>query len=93
MSYKKSKISEVEKKTGEVKKEESQLPKVATSTPMPDVKKPKNVLKNISKQHHRIYGHIVKPGAIYEVSDADLKQETASKRIDNAIKQGYLERL
>jgi len=83
MSYKKSKSSDVEKKTEEFKKEEPARAEV----------KKKNVLKNVSKQHHRIYGHIVKPGAIYEISDADLKQETASKRIDNAIKQGYLERL
>lgn len=89
MIYKKSKSSDVEKR-----KEESQLPEVGTKTPMPKVKKPKGeTLKNISKQHHRVYGNIVKPGAIYEVSDADLKQENASKRIDNAIKQGYLERL
>ena len=78
MSYKKPKSKNVE----EVAVEEVAVEEVA-----------KIVLKNVSKQHHRIYGHIVKPGAIYEVSDADLKQETATKRIDNAVKQGYLERL
>jgi len=83
MSYKKSKSSDVEKKTEEVKKEE----------PVKAETKKKNVLKNVSKQHHRVYGHIVKPGGIYEVSDSDLKQETATKRADNAVKQGYLERL
>ena len=83
MSHKKSKSSDVEKKTEEFKKEDPAILEV----------KKKNVLKNVSKQHHRIYGSIVKPGAIYEVSESDSKQETATKRIDNAVKQGYLERL
>ena len=86
----------------EVKEEvKTILPVTNTDTPMPTVKEPKGkeakkeskqVIKNISKGHHKVYGYFVKPGGIYEVTEKDLKNEKDTKRIDNAVKNGALER-
>lgn len=57
-----------------------------------EVKKPsKKVLVNISRGHHQVYNVVVAPSAIYEVTEKDLKDTKATKRIENAIKQGKLE--
>jgi len=39
-----------------------------------------------------VYGRIVQPGGEYTPTAADLKEEKGGKRIENAIKKGYLER-
>ena len=70
----------------------SQLPEVSTDTPMPPVKEPKKqVIKNISRSHHKIYGVYVAPGGIYEVTKEDLENERDTMRIENAVKSGKLE--
>jgi hypothetical protein len=39
-----------------------------------------------------VYGRIVQPGGEYTPTAADLKEEKGGKRIENAIKKGYLSR-
>ena len=59
-------------------------------------KKPKKaakVIRNISGVRFKVYGRIVQPGAEYTPTAADLKEEKGGKRIENAIKKGYLERV
>jgi len=70
-------------------KEEAEKPK------KPTPKKPKKadkVIRNISGVRFKVYGRIVQPGGEYTPTAADLKEEKGGKRIDNAIKKGYLER-
>ena len=58
-------------------------------------KKPKKaakVIRNISGVRFKVYGRIVQPGGEYTPTAADLKEEKGGKRIENAIKKGYLER-
>jgi len=51
------------------------------------------VIRNISGGSLlKVYGRIVQPGGEYTPTAADLKEEKGGKRIDNAIKKGYLER-
>jgi len=59
------------------------------------LKKPKKadkVIRNISKVRFKVYGRIVHPMGEYTPTAADLKDEKGGKRIENAIKKGYLER-
>ena len=61
----------------------------------PTPKKPTKadkVIRNISGVRFKVYGRIVQPGGEYTPTAADLKEEKGGKRIDNAIKKGYLER-
>ena len=61
----------------------------------PTPKKPKKadkVIRNISGVRFKVYGRIVQPGCEYTPTAADLKEEKGGKRIENAIKKGYLER-
>jgi len=58
-------------------------------------KKPKKadkVIRNISGVRFKVYGRIVQPGENHEPTATDLKDIKGGKRIDNAIKKGYLER-
>jgi hypothetical protein len=58
-------------------------------------KKPKKadkVIRNVSGVRFKVYGRIVQPGGEYTPTAADLKEEKGGKRIENAIKKGYLER-
>ena len=50
-------------------------------------------IKNISRFRHKVYGKIVQPGATYQPTESDLADEKATKRIDNAVRKGYLERV
>ena len=50
-------------------------------------------IKNISRFRHKVYGKIVQPGATYQPTASDLTDEKATKRIDNAVRKGYLERV
>ena len=61
----------------------------------PTPKKPTKadkVIRNISGVRFKVYGRIVQPGGEYTPTAADLKEEKGGKRIENAIKKGYLER-
>ena len=55
-------------------------------------KKADKVIRNISGVRFKVYGRIVQPGGEYTPTAADLKEEKGGKRIENAIKKGYLER-
>ena len=55
-------------------------------------KKPAKVIRNVSGVRFKVYGRIVQPGGEYTPTAADLKEEKGGKRIENAIKKGYLER-
>ena len=58
-------------------------------------KKPKKaakVTRNISGVRFKVYGRIVQPGGEYTPTATDLKDIKGGKRIENAIKKGYLER-
>ena len=55
------------------------------------LKKADKVIRNISGVRFKVYGRIVQPGGEYTPTAADLKEEKGGKRIDNAIKKGYLE--
>ena len=58
----------------------------------PAPKKTTKVIQNISGVSFKVYGRIVQPGDEYTPTAADLKEEKGGKRIENAIKKGYLER-
>ena len=58
----------------------------------PAPKKTTKVIRNISGVRFKVYGRIVQPGGEYTPTAADLKEEKGGKRIENAIKKGYLER-
>jgi len=64
--------------------------KVEPKKPAP--KKADKVIRNISGVRFKVYGRIVQPGGEYTPTAADLKEEKGGKRIENAIKKGYLER-
>jgi len=51
------------------------------------------VIKNISRFRHKVFGKIVQPGKTYTLTDADMDNEKGCKRIENAIRKGYLERV
>jgi len=70
-------------------KEDAEKPK--KPTPKKPTKADK-VIRNISGVRFKVYGRIVQPGGEYTPTAADLKEEKGGKRIDNAIKKGYLER-
>ena len=58
-------------------------------------KKPKKtakVIRNISGVRFKMYGRIIQPGGKHEPTATDLKDVKGGKRIENAIKKGYLER-
>ena len=58
-------------------------------------KKPKKadkVIRNISGVRFKVYGRIIQPGGKHEPTATDLKDVKGSKRIENAIKKGYLKR-
>ena len=55
-------------------------------------KKADKVIRNISGVRFKVYGRIVQPGGEYTPTADDLKEEKGGKRIENAIKKGYLER-
>ena len=55
-------------------------------------KKPAKVVRNISGVRFKVYGKIIQPGGEYTPTDADLKEVKGGKRIENAIKKGYLKR-
>lgn len=50
-------------------------------------------IKNISRFRHKVYGKIVQPGETYQPTESDLADEKATKRVENAIRKGYLERV
>ena len=58
----------------------------------PAPKKTTKVIRNISGVRFKVYGRIVQPGGEYTPTAADLKEEKGGKRIENAIKKGYLSR-
>jgi hypothetical protein len=58
----------------------------------PAPKKAAKVIRNISGVRFKVYGRIVQPGGEYTPTAADLKEEKGGKRIENAIKKGYLSR-
>ena len=64
--------------------------KVEPKKPAP--KKAAKVIQNISGVRFKVYGRIVQPGGEYTPTAADLKEEKGGKRIENAIKKGYLSR-
>jgi len=55
-------------------------------------KKPEKVINNISGVRFKVYGRIVQPGGKHEPTATDLKDVKGGKRIENAIKKGYLKR-
>ena len=58
-------------------------------------KKPKKtakVIRNISGVRFKVYGRIVQPDSEYKPTVTDLKDVKGGKRIENAIKKGYLKR-
>jgi hypothetical protein len=50
-----------------------------------------NKLKNISTRNQRVFGLLVKPGGLYELTEQNKKDPTGNARIENAVKQGALE--
>ena len=69
--------------------EDAESPKKSTQK---KGKKPEKVIRNISGVRFKVYGRIVQPGGEYTPTAADLKEEKGGKRIENAIKKGYLKR-
>ena len=58
-------------------------------------KKPKKadkVIRNVSGVRFKMYGRIIQPGGKHEPTATDLKDVKGGKRIENAIKKGYLSR-
>ena len=84
----------IEKAIDEKLNEDAEKPKKPTpkkAVPKKPTKAAK-VIRNISGVRFKVYGRIVQPGGEYTPTAADLKEEKGGKRIDNAIKKGYLER-
>jgi hypothetical protein len=50
----------------------------------------KLVVKNISKSVHSVYGFNVKPGAIYELTEANISDQRGTAKLEMSIKTGYL---
>ena len=77
-------------------KEDDAQEKPKKPTPKKAVpKKPKKadkVIRNISGVRFKVYGRIVQPGGEYTPTATDLKDVKGGKRIENAIKKGYLSR-
>ena len=77
-------------------KEDDAQEKPKKPTPKKAVpKKPKKaakVIRNISGVRFKVYGRIVQPGGSHEPTAMDLEDVKGGKRIENAIKKGYLER-
>lgn len=73
------------KKSVEEKVEEIKVEEIKVET------KKKEVVRNLTKAHHKVYGVFVAPGAIYEVNEADKKDKLGTLRLENAIKQGKLD--
>lgn len=59
----------------------------------PAPKKSAGGIRNMTPYRFKVYGKVVQPGATYEPTSADKKDEKATKRIDNAIRKGYLEKV
>jgi hypothetical protein len=55
-------------------------------------KTPGKVINNISGVRFKVYGRIVQPGCSHEPTARDLADVKGGKRIENAIKKGYLKR-
>ena len=58
----------------------------------PAPKKAAKVIRNISGVRFKVYGRIVQPDSEYKPTATDLKDVKGGKRIENAIKKGYLSR-
>ena len=62
-------------------------------TPKKDTpNKTKKVINNISGVRFKVYGRIVQPGGSHEPTAMDLEDVKGGKRVENAIKKGYLKR-
>ena len=75
------------------KKGGSKKPTPKKDTPKKDTpKKTKKVINNISGVRFKVYGRIVQPGGSHEPTAMDLEDVKGGKRVENAIKKGYLKR-
>lgn len=79
----------IQKAIDEKLNEDAESPKKAAPK---KAKKPEKIINNISGVRFKVYGHIVQPGGSHEPTTTDLKDEKGGKRIENAIKKGYLKR-
>jgi hypothetical protein len=61
--------------------------------PKKTTRRKKEEVKNVASMPFKVYGKVVQPGRTYAPSTADKKDEKATRRIENAIKKGYLERV
>ena len=73
--------------------EEQKAPEAEEAPKKAAPKKSAGGIKNVSRFRFKVYGKIVQPGATYEPTSADKKDEKATKRIDNAVRKGYLDRV
>jgi len=55
-------------------------------------KKAAKFIRNISGVRFKVYSQIVQPDSEYKPTATDLKDVKGGKRIENAIKKGYLKR-
>lgn len=74
--------------------EEAIAEKQAESGPGEDEEKGEGVtIKNVYSSPFIVCGHRVMPGKTYELSEADYDNVKGMKRLENAIRKGYLEQV
>ena len=72
--------------------EDMQIPEEEPQ-PKKQTRRKKEEIKNIASMPFKAYGKVLQPGGYYTPTAADRKNEKATRRIENAIKQGFLERV
>ncbi len=57
----------------------------------PEPQKPKRIVKNVTGNRWIVCGNIVEPGAIYKLTDNDMKNERGMKRVHRGVEIGVLQ--